>query len=78
MTYAQLIQRLGEYLAAESKILQSQEYTVGQGGNARKNRRADLADVRDEITKINALIAAAPDNPANTGARRLRYLRPMG
>jgi hypothetical protein len=78
MTYAQLIQRLAEYLAAESKILQSQEYTVGQGGTARRNRRADLADVRAEIAVINQKIATAPDNPANAGARRIRYLRPMG
>lgn len=78
MTYAQLITRLAEYMAAESKVLQSQEYTVGQGGGARRNRRADLADIRAEIASINAQIAAAPDNPANVGARRIRYLRPMG
>lgn len=76
MTYAELVGRLANYLAAEQKILQSQEYVIGQGGTARRNRRADLADVRDEIAKINALIAAAPDNPANRGARRIRYLRP--
>lgn len=78
MTYAQLITRLAEYMAAESKVLQSQEYTVGQGGGARRNRRAELADIRAEIASINAQIAAAPDNPANAGARRIRYLRPMG
>jgi hypothetical protein len=78
MTYAQLIARLAQYLEAETKILKSQEYTVGQGGGARRNRRADLAEVRAEIEVINAKIAAAPDNPANTGARRIRYLRPMG
>jgi len=78
MTYAQLIARLAQYLEAETKILKSQEYTVGQGGGARRNRRADLAEVRAEIEAINAKIAAAPDNPANAGARRIRYLRPMG
>ena len=79
MTYAQLVARLAQYLDAEAKVLQSQEYTVGQGGGARRNRRADLAEIRAEIAAINAKIAAAPDNPANTGAgaRRLRYLRPM-
>ncbi|MDO8903974.1 hypothetical protein [Hydrogenophaga sp.] len=78
MTYAELVARLANYLAAEQKILQSQEYTIGQGGTARRNRRADLADVRDEIEKINNLIATVPDNPANRGARRIRYLRPRG
>ena len=78
MTYAELVTRLGQYLAAEAKVLQSQEYTVGQGGSARRSRRADLAEVRAEIASLNAQIAAAPDNPANRGARRIRYLRPMG
>ena len=78
MTYAQLVTRLAEYMAAESKVLQSQEYTVGQGGGARRNRRADLAEIRAEIANLNAQIAAAPDNPANAASRRIRYLRPMG
>ena len=39
-------QRLQQYLDAEARILQSQEYTVGQGGTARRNRRADLEQVR--------------------------------
>lgn len=78
MTYAQLMARLANYLAAEQKILQSQEYTVGQGSTARRNRRAELADVRAEIASLNTQIAQAPDNPANQGARRIRYLRPMG
>ena len=38
-------QRLDNYLAAEARILQSQEYAVGQGGTARRNRRADLEQV---------------------------------
>jgi hypothetical protein len=78
MTYAELVTRLAAYMASEAKVLQSQEYTVGQGGGARRNRRAELADIQAEISKLNAQIAAAPDNPANVGARRIRYLRPMG
>ncbi|PKO73344.1 MAG: hypothetical protein CVU23_03180 [Betaproteobacteria bacterium HGW-Betaproteobacteria-17] len=77
MTYAELVARLANYLAAEQKILKSQEYVIGQGSTARRNRRADLAEVRAEIEKINQLIAKAPDNPANSGGRRIRYLRPM-
>lgn len=80
MTYAQLIARLTQYLEAESMVLQGQEYQVGQGSGGRRLRRADLSDIRAEIDNINGQIAAAPDNPANAGAgaRRIRYLRPMG
>lgn len=74
MTLQQLQDRLVSYLAAEQRILQSQEYQVGQGGTARRNRRADLAEVRDEIAKINVQIAAHPDS--NRNVRRVRYLRP--
>lgn len=77
-TFTELTTRLAEYRAAESKILLSQEYQVGQGGTARRNRRADLSEVRAEIASLEAKIAAAPDNPANRGARRIRYLRPAG
>lgn len=77
-TFTELTTRLAEYRAAESKILLSQEYQVGQGGTARRNRRADLVDVQTQITALEAQIAAAPDNPANRGARRIRYLQPAG
>jgi hypothetical protein len=76
MTLAQLQARLASYLDAETRILQSQEYTVGQGGTARRNRRAELSEVRDEITKLNVQIAAHSENPANRNVRRVRYLRP--
>lgn len=76
MTLVELQTRLVSYLAAEQRILQSQEYTVGQGGSARKNRRAELSEVRDEITKLGAQIAAHPDNAAARAVRRVRYLRP--
>jgi hypothetical protein len=35
MSYADLVTRLASYLQAEARILQSQEYTVGQGGAGR-------------------------------------------
>ena len=76
MTLAQLQARLASYLAAETKILDSQEYQIGQSGNARRNRRADLSEVRDEITRLNTQIAAHPDNVAARAVRRVRYLRP--
>jgi hypothetical protein len=77
MIFAQLQTRLTAYLDAEVKILQSQEYTVGQGGSARKNRRADLEQVRAEIAQLNNQIASHPDNPANRNVRRVRQLRPL-
>lgn len=76
MTLVQLQTRLTSYLDAEQRILQSQEYTVGQGGSARRNRRADLEQVRSEITQLNTQIAAHPDNTAARAVRRVRYLRP--
>ena len=76
MTLAQLQARLASYLDAEQRILQSQEYQVGQGGSARRTRRADLEQVRAEITQLNTQIAAHPDNAAARAVRRVRYLRP--
>ena len=76
MTLVQLQTRLTSYLDAEQRILQSQEYTVGQGGTARRNRRADLEQVRAEITQLNVQIATHPDNTAARAVRRVRYLRP--
>lgn len=77
MTYVELQTRLTSYLEAEQKILQSQEYAVGQGGTARKNRRADLSEVRAEISNLSNQIAVHPQNPANAGMRRIRRLRPL-
>ena len=67
-------QRLDSYLAAEARILQSQEYTVGQGGTARRNRRADLEQVQAGIKATQAEIATL--QAAQSGARRITYLRP--
>ena len=67
-------QRLANYLQAETRILQSQEYAVGQGGTARRNRRADLEQVQAGIKATQAEIATL--QVAQTGGRRLVYLRP--
>ena len=67
-------QRLANYLTAEARILQSQEYTVGQGGTARRNRRADLEQVQAGIKATQAEIATL--QAAQSGARRVTYLRP--
>lgn len=76
LTLTQLQERLAAYMAAELRILQSQEYTVGQGGTARKNVRADLDVVRAQIDTLTTQIAAHPDNAAARAVRRVRYLRP--
>lgn len=72
----QLRTRLQQYLDAEAKILQSQEYVIGNGGTARRNRRAELETVqggiksiREEITRLEA--------QQNPRARRITYLRPF-
>lgn len=56
-TLLELQTRRAAYTAAELKILQSQEYTVGQGGNARRNRRAELESVQKAIKDLDAQIA---------------------
>ena len=65
-------QRLANYLQAETRILQSQEYAVGQGGTARRNRRADLEQVRAGIKECRDEIARLQPAP-----RRVTYLRPF-
>lgn len=66
-------QRLANYLAAEACILESQEYTVGQGGTARRNRRAELEQVQAGIKTAQAEIASLQ---AAQAGRRITYLRP--
>lgn len=75
MTLQELIDRRASYLAAEQKILESQEYQAGQGSTARKNRRADLAEVRAEIATLTAQIDRLQN--AASGARRIRYIRAL-
>ena len=75
-TLDQLKARLTSYLEAEQRILQSQEYVVGQGGTQRRNRRAELSEVRAQIDTLNTQIANHPDNAATRVVRRVRYLRP--
>ena len=72
----QLRARLQTYIAAEGKILQSQEYVIGNGGTARRNRRAELETVQSGIKSIREEITRleAQQNPR---ARRITYLRPF-
>lgn len=66
--------RLQAYLDAEARILQSQEYAIGQGYTARRNRRADLEQVRAGIADCEAQIAQLQATTART--RRVFQLRP--
>lgn len=72
-TIAQMQARLDAYMAAELKILQSQEYQNGQGGTGRRNRRADLEVVQAQIKALETDIAAAQTNGAG---RRMYNLVP--
>ncbi len=74
MTRDQLQARLDAYLVAETQILKGQEYVIGQGETARRLRRADLAEVRAEISSLSDKIEAI-DNAA-AGKRRVLYMRP--
>ena len=66
--------RLDQYRAAEDKILQTQEYTIGDGSTARRMRYADLADVRTTIETLTAQIQRL--DAQASGARRVMYTRP--
>ena len=67
--------RLQAYLDAELKILQSQEYQVGQGNTARRTRRADLQQVQAGIAATRAEIAQLQSVAGRQ--RRVTYLRPF-
>ena len=66
--------RLDQYLAAEAKIVQKQEYTIGDGSTARRMRYADLADVSATIETLTAQIQRL--DAQASGARRVMYTRP--
>lgn len=68
-------QRLQTYLQAEQRILQSQEYVIGNGGTARRNRRADLEQVQAGIRECRQQIAQL-EVSTNPRARRVYQLRP--
>lgn len=67
--------RLQSYLDAEKRILESQEYTVGNGGAARRNRRADLEQIQKGIKSCQDKIAQL-ETAAAPRARRTFRLRP--
>lgn len=74
-TIEQMQTRLAAYQAAELKILESQEYQIGQGGSQRRNRRADLEQVRAAIKELEDDIAKAQAK-ATRGARRIYHIGP--
>ncbi len=64
--------RLQAYLAAEVRILESQEYVIGNGGTARRNRRADLESVQAGIKEVRAEIQRLE----SLAEPRVTYIRP--
>ena len=68
-TLAELQTRKAAYLAAELKILESQDYSVSDGVISRRNRRAELEQVRLAIAEIDSQIAAL--QPASAMTRRV-------
>jgi hypothetical protein len=81
MTRTELQARLDAYLTAEAKILEGQEYQIGDGVTARKLRRADLGAVQAEIRRLSAEIAALDRQAAaarsGRGTGAIRYARPV-
>lgn len=67
--------RLQSYLDAEKRILESQEYVIGNGGAARRNRRADLVQIQAGIEQCQDKIAQLEAASAPR-ARRTFRLRP--
>ena len=57
--------RLDTYLAAEVKILAGQSVRFGE----RQLQRADLAEVRKEITRLQILVAREQASAAGRGGR---------
>lgn len=73
-TLAELQTRKAEYRAAETAILKSQDYTVSDGVIQRRNRRADLEQVRDQIAELDRQIDAISAQAA--GQRRIYNIIP--
>lgn len=67
--------RLTAYLAAEASILKSQEYMIGNGGTARRNRCAELESVQAGIRECEAEIARL--ETITSRGRRVIRLRPL-
>ena len=61
--------RRAAYVAAELKILESQEYQVGHGGGQRRNVRAELEQVRAGIAQLDIDIDA--ETARSVGGRRM-------
>ncbi len=61
-------QRLQKYIDAEEKALVSQEYQTAGG---RRNRRADLSQIREGIDSLLAGGAGQPIQVAGSRARRV-------
>lgn len=72
LTIDQLKARLTAYLAAEVKILEGQSYQIGD----RRLQRADLSEVRSEISRLEAQINQAERSAATGGRSSIRYARP--
>ena len=76
LTLEQWRERLNGYIAAEQRILKSQEYTVGGSSTGRRNRLADLESVQAGIRECYAEIAKL-ETTSNHRARRTFQLRPF-
>ena len=67
--------RLAAYRAAELRILNSQEYQIGSGSTQRRNKLAELSEVRAAIADLEGQIGR--HTAISSRARRVVYIRPM-
>lgn len=74
MTLEELQAEKAKFLAARDRILESQEYTVGDGVANRRNRRAELEEVNRELRWIDQQIETLVAR--SSGRRRVFYARP--
>ncbi len=75
-TLAELQEDLAAARAARLRILQAQDYTVGDGVINRRTRRADLEQVNALIKDLESQIAAQGGGSA--GPRRVHVVRNCG
>lgn len=75
ITLEQAQAQLDAWMAASLAVTRNQEYRIETGNGARSLKRADAAEIRQQITfwqaKVNSLTPAAA-----SGRRRTRYVIP--
>lgn len=67
--------QLATWLAASTSVAASQEYEIDTGNGRRRLKRADAAEIRQQITYWSGVVARLTPAAAG-GRRRTRYIVP--